>query len=893
MHRAFLTCALAAFLAAAPVHAAGPDARGVEFFEAKIRPVLVDNCYSCHSAQAGKKKGGLALDTRAGVLKGGDSGPAVVAGQPDKSLLLAAVVQDGDLKMPPKKKLPAAAVADFRRWIEMGAPDPRERTETAGAIDWKTARQFWSFRPVRPQPLPSVRDIAWPRNDLDRFVLARLEGEGLRPAPAADRRTLIRRATFDLIGLPPTPEEIDAFLADDSPRAFERVVDRLLASPHYGERWARHWLDVARYAEDQAHTFAVKPYGEAHRYRDWVIDALNADLPYDRFVTLQVAADLVEGGNFRDLPALGFFGLGAQYYKNSDAARAAADELDDRVDTLARGILGLTVSCARCHDHKYDPIPTQDYYSLAGVFQSTKLADLPLAGKAEAERYQQGQRQMQEADKRLKDFVRTEKTRLAEARAGEVAAYVLAAWKVQARRQADPKFGSAEQARRDKLDAAALDRCLKLLEPANKAGQTVAELAACRKQMPKGALPEPGADVVQAARDLQERTRALLARNGLPAGKSKDELTALFFGDKGVFAIPDNDLPARLGADGKSRLEALKAGLEAAKKAAPPAPPMTHAIAEGSPTDLRVYIRGNPAQQGEAAPRRFLRILAGDEPPRFRKGSGRLELAAALVSRDNPLTPRVIVNRVWAWHFGRGIVGTPSNFGKLGERPTHPELLDHLTAGFLEHGWSLKWLHRQIVLSATYQLASVNDAEGMKKDPDNRLLGRGNRRRLDVESWRDALLAAAGRLDRSFGGKTIDLNAAENRRRTVYGKVSRHELNGLLRLFDFPDANITSERRTETTVPQQQLFVLNGPFFVAQAKALAARLQGEAADDAGRVRRAYLLAYGRPASDAEVSLALHFLAARDDPEEAKRNRLTRWERYTQALLAANEFLYVD
>ncbi len=470
---------------------------------------------------------------------------------------------------------------------------------------------------------------------------------------------------------------------------------------------------------------------------------------------------------------------------------------------------------------------------------------------------------------------------------------MLAAWKVQARRLTEPKFNPGEQARKDGLDPTALDRCVKLLEPANKAGQAVAELAACRKQMPKAAVPEPASDVVRAARDLQERTRALLARNGLPAAKSKDELTALFFGDNGVFAIPDGDLPARLGADGKSRLEALKAALESAKKSAPPAPPMAHAIAEGSPTDLRVYVRGNPAQQGEAAPRRFLRVLAGDDPPRFTKGSGRLELARALASKDNPLTPRVLVNRVWAWHFGRGIVGTPSNFGQLGERPTHPELLDHLTARFIAGGWSLKRLHREIVLSATYQLAPVNDAEGLKKDPDNRLLWRGNRRRLDVESWRDALLAAAGRLDRSFGGKTIDLNAGDNRRRTVYCKVSRHELNGLLRLFDFPDANITSERRTETTVPQQQLFVLNGPFFVEQAKALAGRLRTEAADDAGRVRRAYLLAYGRPATDAEVSLALRYLSAADDPEEAKRNQLTRWERYAQALLAANEFLYVD
>ncbi len=751
--------ALAAFLVAAPSRAAEPDPRGVDYFETKIRPALAENCYSCHSAQAGKKKGGLVLDTKAGVLKGGDTGPAVVPGRPEQSLLLAAISQHGDLKMPPKKKLPEAVVAGFRRWIEMGAPDPRDKAATVQALDWQAARQFWSFRPLRLPPLPAVRDAGWPKTDVDRFILARLEAEELRPALPADKRTLIRRATFDLIGLPPTPEEIDDFLEDHSPRAFERVVERLLASPHYGERWARHWLDVARYAEDQAHTFAVKPYTQAHRYRDWVINALNTDMPYDRFVQLQVAADLMEGTGLGDLPALGFFGLGAQYYKNSDAARAAADELDDRVDTLARGILALTVSCARCHDHKFDPIPTQDYYSLAGIFQSTKLADLPLVPRPEAERYLEGQRKVQEAEKRVKDFAKAQK-----------------------------------------------------------------------------AKPEP---------------------------------------------------------DGKTRLAALQAELERVKKSVPPAPPMAHGLSEGTPADMHVFVRGNPAQPGEAAPRRFLRALAGDDPPRFRGGSGRLELARALTAKDNPLTPRVIVNRVWAWHFGRGIVGTPSNFGQLGERPTHPELLDHLAAGFVENGWSLKWLHREIVLSATYQLACEDNAEGRRKDPDNRLLGRGNRRRLDVESWRDALLAVAGQLDRSFGGPTLDLGTANNRRRTVYAKVSRHELNGLLRLFDFPDANITSERRTETTVPQQQLFVLNSPFFVAQAKALAARVKAEAADEETRVRRAYLLAYGRPATDAEVSLALHYLAAVDDPAEAGRNQLTRWERYAQALLAANEFLYVD
>jgi hypothetical protein len=765
MRQAFLPLACAAvLLGTPPLRAAEPNPKGIEFFENKIRPVLAEHCYKCHSALAGKSKGGLTLDTKAAVLKGGDTGPAVVPGDPAKSLLLGAIRQDGDLKMPPKMKLPAPVLDDFRRWVEMGAPDPRDRTPAvASSIDWSRARDFWSFRPVRKPALPAVQDTAWPVTDTDRFILAHLEAHGLHPVAAADRRTLIRRASFDLTGLPPTPDEIDTFLSDATPDAFARVVDRLLRSPHYGERWARHWLDVARFAEDQAHTFGVKPNTEAFRYRDWVIDAFNADMPYDLFVKRQLAADLLEGDEpdgFKHRAALGFIGLGAQYYKGDVCApKAAADELDDRIDTLGRGLLGLTVGCARCHDHKYDPIPTQDYYALAGVFFSCKLANLPLLPRAEADRWAAAQKPILEAERKLKEMQKAEK--------------------------------------------------------------------------------------------------------------------------------------AKPSTDGKKQIAALQAEMERLKKAAPPAPPMAHAVVETTPTDLHVYVRGNPAQQGELVQRHFLRVLSADDPPRFTHGSGRLELARAIASKDNPLTARVIVNRVWAWHFGRGLVGTPSNFGQLGERPTHPELLDDLAARFVENGWSIKWLHREIMLSAAYQLGSDADAETRGQDPANRLLGHMSRRRLDVEAWRDALLAVSGQLDRSFGGPTVDLKSEQNRRRTVYGKVSRHELNGLLRLFDFPDANITSERRTETTVPQQQLFVLNDPFFIGQAKALAARLRAEAPDDAGRVRGAYLLAYGRPATDAELALGLRYLDGRDDPGEAQRNRLTRWERYAQALLAANEFLYVD
>ena len=371
------------------VHAADRDAAGLEFFEKKIRPVLVEHCYQCHSAQAQankKLRGGLLLDSRQGGIKGGDSGPAIVPGKAKDSLLLKALKHEGEVRMPPKGKLPDAVLADFARWIDMGAADPRNgKTEPAkSGSNLAEGRRFWSFQPLKHAPLPKVKDAAWPKTSIDHFILAKLEEKHLRPVPPADKRTLLRRAHFDLIGLPPSPEEVAAFLEDHSPSAFARVIDRLLASPQYGERWGRYWLDVARYAEDQAHTFAVQPNTSAWRYRDWVIAAINEDMPYDRFVRLQIAADLIEteeASRMKHVPALGFFGLGAQYYKNSDAAKVTADELDDRVDTLTRGFLGLTVSCARCHDHKFDPVPQQDYYSLAGIFQSCRIANITLAPK--------------------------------------------------------------------------------------------------------------------------------------------------------------------------------------------------------------------------------------------------------------------------------------------------------------------------------------------------------------------------------------------------------------------------------------------------------------------------------------------------------------------------------
>jgi hypothetical protein len=579
-------------------------------------------------------------------------------------------------------------------------------------------RAFWSFQPVRKSVLPVVQNAVWPKSSIDYFVLAQLEANGLQPSVPADKRTLLRRVTFDLIGLPPTPQEMAAFLKDDSPEAFTRVVDRLLASPHYGERWARHWLDVARYGEDQAHNFQPRTYPNGYRYRDWLIRAFNNDLPYDQFIKEQIAADLLnEPNRLERLPALGFFAVGPVYYGD----RQMLDQYDDRIDTMTRGFLGLTVACSRCHDHKFDPLPTRDYYALAGVFASTMYDEVPLVPK----------------------------------------------------------------------------------------------------------------EVVEAA-----------------------------------------------------KREAAKKPKK--NKNTPPPYPVIHALKEGpSPANMPVHIRGSADVLGEESPRGFLSILGGR---RFTKGSGRLELAECIASKDNPLTARVLVNRLWQHHFGKGLVRTTSNFGALGERPTHPELLDHLARQFMDSGWSIKQLHRAILLSAAYQQSSQENPRGREMDPDNKLLWRMNRRRLEVEAWRDAMLAVADQLDRRLGGPSVDLSKPDNNRRTLYGQVSRHDLNGLLRLFDFPDPNISSAERTITTVPLQQLFVLNSEFRARSAKTLAARLTaGPASDHAACIRRAFPLLYGRPVTEPELRLGLAFL---NDPEP-RSAPLTRWEQYAQVLLSANEFLYVD
>lgn len=591
------------------------------------------------------------------------------------------------------------------------ASEPGPVVAPEAGPDWRKERAFWSFQPPRPQPEPAVENRRWPRRRMDFFILSRLEARRLSPSVEADKRTLLRRLSFDLTGLPPTPAEMEAWLTDGRPDAYEQCVERLLGSARFGERLASLWLPLARYAEDQAHQVGSDTkffYPNAHLYREWVIAAFNRDLPYNRFIELQLAADKLESTNSPNLAALGFLGLGPKYY-NRGRLDVMSDEWEDRVDTVTRTFLGLTVSCSRCHDHKFDPITMEDYYGLAGVFASTRMV------------------------------------------------------------------------------------------------------------------------------------------NRRPDGKPEDDKT------------------------------------EAAKMD----PGTLHIVEDGEARDLHVFLRGNVQREGPIAGRRFLRVLSDEAPARFRDGSGRRELAEAIADPRNPLTARVLVNRVWGLLLGKPLVPTPSNFGHSGEPPANPALLDDLAVRFCQHGQSVKWLVREIVLSATYRQSSVADGPGAEADAGNDLLGRMSRRRLTIEQWRDAVLFVCGRLDFS-AGPSLELDDPANDRRTVHARISRLKLNDMLMQFDYPDANVHAEKRSVSTTAVQKLFLLNSPFMIAQASALAARLTADPAeDDPRRVRRAYRLLFGRDPEKVETRLALEFLARPDAPG------MSRWEQYAQLLLASNELLYVD
>jgi cytochrome c553 len=780
----WITICFGALAAPAQSGQKAPPADQVRFFESSIRPLLVDQCQKCHGVK--KQEGNLRLDSRESILKGGDRGPAVVVDQPEKSLLIHAVRHTNkSLRMPNGgKKLGDRQIANLMRWVEMGAPYPQQ--ENAAKTDEVKKKDWWAFKAPADPAVPKVRDTAWPQSPLDHFVLARLEAKGLKPAGRAVRRTLIRRATYDLLGLPPTPEEIDAFVNDQAPDAFAKLVDRLLASSHYGERWGRHWLDVARYADSNGLDENVA-FGNAWRYRDYVVAALNNDMPYDQFLLEQLAGDLLPTEDAvvrqRRLIATGFLSLGPKVIAEVDEKKMEMDIVDEQIDTVGRSILALTLGCARCHDHKFDPVKIDDYYGLAGIFKSTKTMD---------------------------------------------------SFKKVARWYENP-IGSAEDiARKAEHD------------------KEVARLKAQIKTL--AAMKSDPADL--------KRLREELAR------LEKNEPV----------------LPTALG------------------------------VTEGRVVDVPIHKRGNHLKLGEIVPRHVPQVLAGSQPPAFNaQHSGRLELARWLVRPENPLTGRVVVNRIWRWHFGRGIVGTPDNFGILGELPDNPQLLDWLNHRFVEKGWSLKAMHRLVMLSSTYQMSSRQDAKSAEADPENRLHGRAFVRRLEAEAIRDALLAVSGALDKSMGGSLLhvknraylfdhtskDTTSYDSKRRSLYLPVIRNNVYDVFQLFDFPDPGFPSGDRATTTVAPQALFLLNSDWAMRLCDQLAESLLKDAKVlDAGRVRRLYRKAYGREATDNEVAKALALI---DDVDRvlhkretnAERRRLAAWSSLCQVVVSADEFIYVQ
>jgi hypothetical protein len=918
---------LALVAGSSPVLRAEPpfanDPKSVAFFETRVRPLLADKCYSCHSQESKKSKGGLLLDSPEGLLKGGDSGPLFVAGAPDKSLLLKAVrYKDADLRMPPgDKQLTAAQVADLEAWVKMGAPLPR-----AGAVDDKItarARTHWAFQPVKRPEVPTVKNPRWVQSPVDAFILARLEPAGIQPAQPADKRTLIRRATYDLIGLPPTPEEVAAFLADKSPDAFATVVDRLLASPRYGERWGRHWLDVARYASSDG------PF--AFTYRDYVIRAFNDDLPYDQFLLQQLAADQLElGADKRPLAALGFLTLGRQFEN-------VHDTLDDRIDVVTRGTMGLSVSCARCHDHKYDPIPTRDYYSLHGVFASSSApGEPPLLGiDPDPKAYADYVQKRKAAQSKLDDFLRKQEVGILKQHRGQTAQYLLLSREPGKRAELDMEEFFLSDRKILRLGSARWVKALEKLNPetdpifapwfafaalpvadfADRAKALSAKLAADTRPLNslvvKALTGEPPTSLKEVAErygklfeDVNKRWQERLEKDAesqkLPDA-DEEALRQVFYGKDSPGNLPPEVMPQLYSTMATIQMGPLRAEVGRLDGGHPGAPQRAMALVDSpQPANSRVFIRGNPNRLGDEVPRQFLAILTGEKRKPFTKGSGRLELATAIASRDNPLTARVMVNRVWLHHFGAGLVTTPDDFGLRSDPPSHPELLDYLAGRFMQDGWSLKKLHRLLMLSSAYQQKSDDGLRNEKVDPDNRLLAKANRRRLDFESTRDTLLFVAGDLDLSAGGRPVDLvkprDGSFSNRRTVYGHIDRNDLPAWFRTFDFATPDITTARRDATTVPQQALFFLNGPFVMEQAcKMVNQPAFQRLDDDTKRVRHLYRFVYQREPSDQEIRLGLRFLqakpAARDAKEQTK--PLTPWERYAQVLLMSNELMFVD
>ena len=999
-----------------------PTKEQTEFFESKVRPILADNCYKCHSIAEGKSKGDLTLDTRDGWQKGGKNGEVIKPGDPDHSPFVVAIgYKDSDLQMPPKgEKLSDAQIATLTEWVKMGAPDPRD---ASGAIKAKlsgltdNARSHWAFQPVKKPAVPENKQQSWCKTPVDAFVLHDLEANGMVPNKPATKEALIRRAYYDVIGLPPTPYEVADFLKDNTPGAFAKVVDKLLASPHYGERWGRHWLDTARYSDTiggdrNANKTTDYRYANAWTYRDYVIKSLNDDKPYDQFIVEQLAADQIPGIKPDDsrLAALGFLTVGERFKNKNDI-------INDRIDVVGKGLLGLTVSCARCHDHMFDPIPTKDYYALHGVFSSIYEPDNQpvLASKVTPQQLADFQTKysgiMKEMQGRYFDTVGDYMGQFF----NKPEAHLEAALSGQRGKAGGAKNGEAEKRRNELIRTEKLDdQFVQLMQRAVVKNPTVfgplAQIARTdsfqlsdlerMSQQGRRAGPKPGGKAAEKLGDKGEKMMEM-AREEASHGPNKYVVEALtknpphnlaeaikVYGDlfrslqpqtKGFIAAMkaatsgtvsgyDDDLidvlrgpfdiePAPLltkdiietaqvtwpnKISGKARLNFGELNLLEISHAGSPAKAMVVAD-KPRPENSPVFIRGEALSKGAVEPRHFLEILSpGQKPAPFTQGSGRLDLATAIADKTNPLTPRVAVNRIWMHHFGEGLVTTPDDLGVQSGKPSHPELMDYLAAKFVEFGWSMKQLHKVIMLSAVYQQSTDTNPAYETKDPENKFLWRANVRRLDFESTRDSLLVFTGQLDRTIGGKSVNLtDEPYSNRRSVYGYIDRGNLPELMQSFDFSDPDMPNSKRTTTVVPQQALFLMNGSMAVDVARKLIARPEiAKTPDNDEKVRWLYRIMFQRLPRPDELAMARDFLhrvqgtvaepaapdpastggknpremaklqqqqklqqpkkrdggkfgAIQNEGERVERRPLTGWEAYAQALLFANELAYVN
>ena len=975
--------------------AAGLTKEQLDFFEGKIRPILADNCYKCHSQEKNKNKGGLTLDTRDALLKGGDSGAAIKPGDPEASLLIKAInYLDKDTAMPPKNgggggKLADKDIAALTEWVKMGAPDPRlapangRIVKLSGLND--NAKLHWAYQPLAEFTPPEVKNKAWVKNPVDSFVLAKLEANGMAPNPAATREALIRRVTYDLTGLPPTPQEMAAFVADPAPNAWEKVVDRLLASPQYGERWGRHWLDTARYSDTTGGAKKIQEdyrYAHAWTYRDYVIQAFNADKPYNQFVVEQIAADRLPGIGADDprLAAVGFLTVGERFQNKNDI-------INDRIDVVSKGFLGLTVTCARCHDHMFDPIPTEDYYALHGIFASTfEPKEKPLIGKpADDEKYRDFMTKEAALEQENRDtyydlvggylsdfrehakdyllasmwteprFLEPEeiKERGQYIREHDLDENIVRLVTGRARNLRDPIFGPWSQfldlpvenfseGAKDVIarlgqtttrDRKPMNTIIVKLFQASPMPTTIDDVAAIYGKLFQAIEPHAVALMKQAAAakepdqataglqpeavQLVEFPTSVLPASELDAGKLREALQKM----------PDKKKKKQ-----GNRIFAFSA-INELELTHPGAPARAMVLEDNaSPRNSPVLIRGQAENRGDIVPRRFLEILTyGGKPQPFKEGSGRLELAQCISA--HPLTARVAMNRMWMYHFGDGIVPTPDDLGVQSEKPSHPELLEWLAGQFMHQGWSLKHMHKLVLMSATYQQSAATRPDYEQRDPGNRMLWRANIRRLDFEAIRDSLIAFTGKLDKQIGGKPINLTEEPySYRRSVYGYIDRGNLPELMSQFDFSDPDMPNSKRPTSIVPQQALFLMNSPMAVDVARRVTQRPEFlAAADDTARLKALYAILFQRGPSATEAEMAKDFLAqnAADTtnatPEmsvaskraqlraeqKAKNNKnpgqgaiknlgevverkpLSAWELYTQALLFTNEVAYVN